>query len=128
MEQHSCETLNVMMTDNALEVMDSKSLTFVVLLDLSKTFDSLDHSRLLEKLKTLGVRSTGLEGFRRYLFGRKQYVSIGAEVSSLGAFSHGVHPRSAPHFLFTMHAVWSSRLILMMIYRRSRLGAVGIVS
>ena len=128
MEQHSCGTLNVVMTDNALEVMHSKNLTFVVLLDLSKTFDSLDHSRLLEKLKTLGVRRTGLEGFRRYLFGRKQTVSIGAEASSLGAFSHGVHPRSAPHFLFTMHTGWSSRLLLMIIYRRSRLGAVGIVS
>lgn len=90
--------------------------------------DSLDHSRLLENLKTLGVRCTGLEGFRRYLCGRKQYVSIGAETSSLGAFSHGVHPRSAPHFLFTMHVVWSSRLTLMMIYRRSRLRAIGIVS
>lgn len=62
MEQHSRETLNVMMTDNALEVMDSKNMTFVVLLDLS----SLDHSRLLENLKTLGVRRTGLERFRRY--------------------------------------------------------------
>ena len=37
MEQHSRETLNVMMTDNALEVMDSKNMTFVGLLDLSKT-------------------------------------------------------------------------------------------
>lgn len=90
--------------------------------------DSLDHSRLLENVKILGVRRTGLEGFRRYLCGRKQYVSIGAETSSLGAFSHGVHPRSAPHFLFTMHVVWSSRLTLMMIYRRSRLRAIGIVS
>lgn len=124
MEQHSRETLNVMMTDNALEVMDSKNMTFVVLLDLS----SLDHSRLLENLKTLGVRRTGLERFRRCKCGRKHYVSIGAEASSLGAFSHGVHPRSSPHFLFTIHVVWSSKLILMMIYRRSRLGAVGIVS
>ena len=90
--------------------------------------ENLDHSRLLENLKTLGVRRTGLGGFRRYLCGRKQYVSIGAETSSLGAFSHGVHPRSAPHFLFTMYLVWSSRLTLMMIYRRSRLGAIGIVS
>ena len=51
---HSCETRNVMMTDKALEAMDVKKLTLVVLLDLSKAFDSLDHSRLLAKLKTLG--------------------------------------------------------------------------
>ena len=58
---HSCETLNVMMTDKALEAMDAKKLTLIVLLDLSKAFDSLDHSRLLAKLKTLGVGCTALE-------------------------------------------------------------------
>ena len=87
---HSCETLNVMMTDKALEAMDVKKLTLVVLLDLLKAFDSLDHSRLLAKLKTLGVGCTALEWFGSYLSGRQQYVRIGAEASSLGAISHGV--------------------------------------
>ena len=87
---HSCETLNVMMTDKALEAMDVKKLTLVVLLDLLKAFNSLDHSRLLAKLKTLGVGCTALEWFGSYLSGRQQYVRIGAEASSLGAISHGV--------------------------------------
>ena len=91
---HSCETLNVMMTDKALEAMDAKILTLIVLLDLSKAFDSLDHSRLLAKLKTLGVGYTALEWFGSYFSGRQQYVRIGAEASSLGAISHGV-PRSS---------------------------------
>ena len=40
---HSCEheTLNVFMTDKALESMDSKKLMRMVLLDLSKAFDSI---------------------------------------------------------------------------------------
>ena len=87
---HSCETLNVMMTDRALEAMDAKKLTLVVLLDLSKAFDSIDHGRLLTKLKALGVGRVALEWFRSYLFGRQQYVRIGSEASSLGAISHGV--------------------------------------
>ena len=33
-----------------------KNLTLVVLLVLSKAFDSLDHSRLLAKKKTLGLQ------------------------------------------------------------------------
>ena len=35
---HLCETLNVMITDKALEAMDAKKVTLVVLLDLSKAF------------------------------------------------------------------------------------------
>lgn len=58
---HSCETLNVVMTNKALEAMDAKKLTPVVLLDLSKVLDSLDHHRLTAKFKTLGVGRTALE-------------------------------------------------------------------
>ena len=65
-------------------------IAFVVLLDFSKAFDSLDLSRLLAKLKTLRVGCTALELFGSYLSGRQQYVRIGAEASSLGAISHGV--------------------------------------
>ena len=52
------------------------------------------HSRLLAKLKTLGVGCTALEWFGSYFSGRQQYVRIGAEASSLGAISHGVPQRS----------------------------------
>ena len=87
---HSTETLNVMMSDNIVEAMDSKKLMLVVLLDLSKDFDSNDHLRLLAKLRTLGVSETSLEWFRSYLSERMQYVRIGQEVSSLRTTDHGV--------------------------------------
>ena len=78
------ETLNVMITDKALEAMDVTTL--VIFLDLSKGFDSVDHRRRLAKL----IGCTALEWFGRYLSGRQQSVRIGAEASSLGAISHGV--------------------------------------
>ena len=87
---HSCETLNVMTTDKVLEAMDSKKLTLVVLMDLSKAFDSIDHCRLLSKLQALGIGRTALEWFRCYLTGRQQYVRIGSETSNLGPITHGV--------------------------------------
>ena len=74
---HSCEILYVMTTDKVIEAMDSKKLTLVVLLDLSKAFDSIDHCRLLSKLKALGIGRTALEWFRSYLTGRQKYVRTG---------------------------------------------------
>ena len=87
---HSCETLNVFITDKALEAMDSKKLTLLVLLDLSKAFDSLDHGILLAKLQSLGLSHSALEWFRSYLSERSQYVRIGSEVSDLKHIAYGV--------------------------------------
>ena len=58
---HSCEILNVLKTDRALEAMDSKKLMPMVLLDLSKAFDSLNHATLLVKLQSLGLSHSALE-------------------------------------------------------------------
>ena len=40
---HSTETLNVLVDDIILEAMDQKSVTALILLDLSKAFDSVHH-------------------------------------------------------------------------------------
>ena len=49
------------MTDKVFKAMDSKELTVIVLLDLSKAFDSIDHRKLLTKLKALGLSLGALE-------------------------------------------------------------------
>ena len=87
---HSCETLNIMITDKALEAMDAKKVTLVVLLHWSKAFNSIDHATLLAKLQALGVSRASLDWFKSYLSGRLQCVRIGAETSSLQGISHGV--------------------------------------
>ena len=87
---HLCETLNVMITDKALEAMDAKKVTLVVLLDLSKTFDSINHVTLLANLQALGVSRASLDWFKSYLSERLQCVRIEAETSSLQGISHGV--------------------------------------
>ena len=55
---HLCETLNVMITDKALEAMDAKKVTLVVLLELSKAFNI---STILVHL-WIGSRATFLNG------------------------------------------------------------------
>ena len=54
---HSCETLNVMIINKALEAMDAKKVTLVVLLELSKAFNSIDHVTLLAKTTGAGCFS-----------------------------------------------------------------------
>ena len=54
-KHHSTETLNIFITDKMLEAMDKKHVTALILLDLSKAFDSINHTILLHKLKCVGA-------------------------------------------------------------------------
>ena len=62
----------------------------MVLLDLSKAFDSFNHATLLVKLQSLGLSHSTLELFRSYSSERSQYVRIGSEVSGLENIAFGV--------------------------------------
>ena len=88
---HSTETLNTFLTDIFLDAMDRRLVSVVVLLDLSKVFDSLDHTLLLRKLRLLGLSRITLEWFRSYLTHRSQSVRIGCELQSESRkTTHGV--------------------------------------
>ena len=55
---------------------DNKEIMIGLFLDLSKAFDSLDHSILFKKLECYGFRGIVLEWFKSYLSNRKQYVVL----------------------------------------------------
>jgi hypothetical protein len=75
-KHHSTEMLNIFITDTILEAMDKKHLTALLLLDLSKAFDSIEHSILFAKLRSLGISKTSLEWFKIYLSDRLQFVLL----------------------------------------------------
>lgn len=54
--------------------MDKSKLTFMVLLDLSKAFDSVDHKIVLIQLITLGFSENTVGWFFSYLSNRSQTV------------------------------------------------------
>ena len=87
---HSTESLNILISDTVLESMDRKQITALVLLDLSKAFDSIDHSLLLTKLRSLGFSNRAVEWFKSYLSGRSQIVRIGTTLSESHLTTHGV--------------------------------------
>ena len=78
--RHSTETLNILTSDLTLEAMDRKQVTALVLLDLSKAFDSIDYMSLLKKLRAMGTSKGAIQWFRSYLTARKQSVRIGCEL------------------------------------------------
>ena len=47
-QNHSTETLNTYITDNILKSMDQKKITALILIDLSKAFDSVCHKMLFK--------------------------------------------------------------------------------
>ena len=47
-----------------------------VFIDLSKVFDTIDHTILLTKLQHYGIRGVTLDWSRDYLTNRVQFVSI----------------------------------------------------
>ena len=64
------------LVDIISQYMDSGKLPLSILLDLSKAFDTLDHSILLSKLKFYGVSNTPLKWFQSYLQNRQQFVEF----------------------------------------------------
>ena len=64
---NSTETLNIHLTDHILKAIDKKKITFLILLDLSKAFDSIDHDRSLYKISAMGASSATLNWFKSYV-------------------------------------------------------------
>ncbi|CAB4004315.1 Hypothetical predicted protein [Paramuricea clavata] len=64
-----------------LPVLSKKKVTAVILLDMSKAFDSINHNILLAKLEDVGVSSRCLGWLKSYLTERYQAVRINSALS-----------------------------------------------
>ena len=70
--------------------MDRNEIPFSIFLDLSKAFDTLDHTILLKKLKHYGINGKALQLCESYLTNRAQYVEINGVKSGALPITTGV--------------------------------------
>ena len=89
-KMHSTETALINLTDNILKAVDEKYALLLVLLDVSKAFDSLNHNLLLGKLRKLGFKASVISWFSSYLSSRYQRVGYEDSVSELLPVTNGV--------------------------------------
>ena len=86
--------------------MDVRSVTALILLDLSAAFDTLDHSSITNLLSTwYGIDGIALEWFVSYLSDRKQKVKLMNCLSSPAEDACGVPPkvRPRPIVIYSLH-------------------------
>ena len=83
----STETALLKISDKIYNNRDNKKISLLLLLDLSKAFDSVNHNILLCKCKKLNIDPCW---FQDYLSNRQQSVKIGNTISSTKHVSFGV--------------------------------------
>lgn len=88
-----------MLLNSILDAMDNDKLSALILLDLSKAFESINHSILLRNLSNIGTSHETVKWFQSCLSGRTQKVRIGSSLSKALSITHGV-PRGA---IFIQH-------------------------
>ena len=86
---HSTTDAMIDFIDIITESKENNEYCIGLFLDLSKAFDTIDHSILLKKLEWYGVRGRALEWFRSYLHNRKQYTTYNVSSEQL-PITHGV--------------------------------------
>ena len=88
---HSTETALLKVRTDIIKAMDHQEITYLILLDLSAVFNTVDHTILLNGLETnFGIKDTALKWIVSFLNGRTQNVAICDFGTDLGATSDPV--------------------------------------
>ena len=89
-KNHSTHFALIDLVNRIETVLDNNEFAIGVFLDLSKAFDTVNHTLLLQKLDHYGIRGIVLEWFKNYITERYQCVKYNNEVSDKTEISCGV--------------------------------------
>ena len=89
-ENHSTEYVALELIDHISNKLDNGKVPFSIFLDLSKAFDTIDHTILTQKLKHYGIQGCALKLFEKYLSNKKQYVELNNVKSEMCEIKTGV--------------------------------------
>ena len=86
----STDTCLIHLSDFVKFQVDKGNMVGMVLLDLQKAFDTVNHSILIMKLKAIGLSSDAVLWFQSYLSDRHQLVDVACIHSNLASVTCGV--------------------------------------
>ena len=89
-KHHNTVHAMINLLDTCLDGLDERLTVGGVFLDISKAFDSVDHSILIRKLENYGIRGIVLDWFKSYLSERELYVSVDGVSSSKYFLRYGI--------------------------------------
>ena len=89
-KNHSTDFCLSFLNDKILKGFDQGLITGMILIDLQKAFDTIDHDILLQKLYALGFSKHSVNWFRSYLTNRTFLVNLGNAFSQPAFVSSGV--------------------------------------
>ena len=89
-QNHSCQTALVNIIDKWIEERNNGNVNVVILLDLKKAFDIVDHDIMARKLEIYGFNEKAFAVFNSYMTNRTQQEQIGNALSNKCPVNHGV--------------------------------------
>ena len=102
--KHSTNHAVVHMVQKIQEQIKNNKVAFGIFIDLQKAFDTVNHTILLNKLDSYGVRGVAKQWIKSYLTNRQQYVTINGYESDKENIIHGVPQGSVlGPILFTIY-------------------------
>lgn len=86
---YSTDTYFIYMTDYIRKKIDTGNYTGMVLLDLQKALDTIDHKILMYKLRLCGMHDNSIQWFASYFSSRKHEVDINGVMSYFNSINYG---------------------------------------